>query len=907
MKASIAGIRRGSGFFALLIAAAVIPAWQALCADPASARDIDWPMRRHDGRLTAQTDLKGDFKQAPSIAWKFKLEGFRHFVSINDGGSDASAKQSVNDAALPGSNEYFSSEEGRQWTRIASNGRDVKRAEGKGAKKKVARSKEAQLLPDRPGHQIIEWELVKQAQGLDVRQAVCTTLDAGKKTEEWRSEPFDVIQNTNHIIADVDADGVLDVVLAPHYRVIVLDGRTGKTKLLHKVHDHRNYGFVCAVNLDDDPFLEFVILADFAMHMDVIDNDGKSLKTIWRYDFQDNIQSKSRIIRPGPDPVLDLDGDGKKEIIFNYFNESGDERWHVAAYDALTGEKVFDLSETYLIGTADLNGDEKPEIFCTVTSALYTPESGKLRVLDVEEGRAIVKWEHNGGRWLEASQPMPLTHSTIVARGDWNLITTPSGVKDRLSAFFIEPATTSDGQVDRLVSVTSDADGMRSIKPIEDFARSGRLDAGIEGFKENGEGKAPSLLVSFNSVDARVDSKLHGVATDALPVPKRKGVIVTHLEGEPIIIAEAGGHEIVGLQRSKSEKQQFEIKWRQEGVGPVAIADVTGDGKPEAIFSDWNVTGEGEIVARSLADGRIWKHVIAGFPSPDPEWNFGGVTTWSVGHFTDAKRDDIWCSARRSTMHSDQAWVLSTSRAEPIWSRREVRTNNTKPDERGWGCGGSDICAFDVDGDGLDDVVSLYPVNYMAAKGTDGSLIQSIDAASGLFEGVWGAYCMPSIRDFNGDGKPELLWAGQYHHGLTTLDAKVLWCQPGGAGPATAADIDGDGKLELASAGWKDGKGLRILDAATGKKRWDFELPSNAGIEIVAADIDGDGIEEFVFPVGSDLYALNTKGGEPHLVWRAPLPSPATELALADVDGDDKAEILYVGNDSTLYCLNGSE
>ena len=131
------------------------------------------------------------------------------------------------------------------------------------------------------------------------------------------------------------------------------------------------------------------------------------------------------------------------------------------------------------------------------------------------------------------------------------------------------------------------------------------------------------------------------------------------------------------------------------------------------------------------------------------------------------------------------------------------------------GPGGSFVASADVDGDGLEDVIGLYPVNYMAARGTTGALVHSISAASGLFAGVWAAYCQPMVADFDGDGREELLWCGPYHHGLTTLDASVLWYHAGGAGMAGVGDVDGDGRLELGITGWEKGEGLRCLDAAT--------------------------------------------------------------------------------------------
>jgi outer membrane protein assembly factor BamB len=339
-------------------------------------------------------------------------------------------------------------------------------------------------------------------------------------------------------------------------------------------------------------------------------------------------------------------------------------------------------------------------------------------------------------------------------------------------------------------------------------------------------------------------------------------------------------------------------------VGAVVLADVNGDGAPEVVFADWAESGEGVIVA---ADGRgktLWRHRVSGFPGPRPPWNFGGITSWWVGRYSSKDRCDVWASARRSTMHSDEAWLLRGTDGAELWHLREVRTNQTPPRGRGWGAGGSWVCSADVDHDGLEDVVSLYPVNYMAAQGTTGKLLHSVETASGVFEGVWAAYCQPIVADFNADGQEEILWCGPYHHGLTTFDARVLWYHKGGASVAGIGDVDGDGKLELGFTGWENGHGLRCLDAATGAQKWEWPMEGNPRVPVHTADIDGDGRDEFLFAIAQTLYAVNSRDSSAHLVWKVELPAAPGNLALADVDRDGKTEILFIGADSTLYCLD---
>ncbi|MFQ5809329.1 MAG: hypothetical protein ACE5JM_06895, partial [Armatimonadota bacterium] len=51
------------------------------------------------------------------------------------------------------------------------------------------------------------------------------------------------------------------------------------------------------------------------------------------------------------------------------------------------------------------------------------------------------------------------------------------------------------------------------------------------------------------------------------------------------------------------------------------------------------------------------------------------------------------------------------------------------------------------------------------------------------------------------------------------------------------ADFDGDGTLEIASAGYGDG--VRAIDPKTGRVLWSLQAPEPTGPKVAAADIDG--------------------------------------------------------------------
>ncbi len=903
--------------------------FSALCI-PAPP-DPTWPMRRHDTRLSGRAGARGGFRAAPRVAWTFRedvLEVELQATAQHGGPGDTPvAPLVIEPAKLPPPPAEPPAEE------PASQGKKKKRKRPAGAlladlhgdgRLVPDPGKAAKLIPGVKGLQTVTFDAVPGMEASLTRRAVCRAYDGPEPRVAWTSEPFDTVQNTNHVVADLDADGQLEVVLAPHYRVLILDGATGRAEHVLRFHDLRNYGFFCVAQLDADPQLEMVVVADFVLHIDVVDMDASGPRLLWRKDFEEDIQSKRRILRPGPDPVVDLDGDGRKEIVFNLYNDSRDQLWHVVALDALTGEKRLDLPGRYLGGHDDLDGDGARELLVCECPSLCVPLAGVVSVLSWSPGRGpapVMRWSRPHSRFLTREVDLPLTHSTIVARGTETAATVAPG--GGAATGFLVALLDGDREVvslaqlerdDAVLSVHLPATREVAVRSVTD-GEPGKDGGGPAGFALSFRAGATERL----ELPPPRGGRLEAVCARPIPARATRGadsdgwVTVGTWGGKPAVFTENAMGEVLAVcppgltgAPGPAGSRQPAVIWRDTGTGPVILADLDGDGSPEAVYAGASPGGEGHIVA-AAPSGRKWVRPIAGFPAPHPPWNYGGVTRWWVGRFTSPARFDIWVSARRGTMHTDEGFLLRGADGALLWQRSEVRTPGMPASTRGWGCGGGSANAADVDGDGLDDVVSLYPVNYSALSGSDGKLLKSVDAASGLFKDVWGAYATPCVADLDGDGdgEPEVFWSGPYHQGVTDLDGKVRWGRKGGTGIATVADLDGDGRLEAASTGWeKDGTGLKVLDARTGDLRWELPLPGNPRIEVTAADLDGETGDELLFATGKMLRAVGASGAGLRELWSVELPAePQGEIAVADADGDGAAELLYVGRDGTVYCL----
>jgi len=361
--------------------------------------------------------------------------------------------------------------------------------------------------------------------------------------------------------------------------------------------------------------------------------------------------------------------------------------------------------------------------------------------------------------------------------------------------------------------------------------------------------------------------------------------------------------------------------WQQPGramttqvpqmLGLVA-GDVDGDGFDEVLYVQETPKGHSRLVALGLDGSERWHYDFLDFNGRAPVWNECGTTIWAVGYFLHQGRLDVLVSNRRSIMHSDETLVLDSQEKRVVWHRDilEVKppwSYTRWPHTRGYG--GGPFAIADFDGDGLDDIVLCYPLEYSVLKGNTGE--QYIVETTGPIKGTnnfWVIGGWPLVYDLNGDGLLETLWVSSsiiLVFGCRDGCASLLWrTEPddGAAGLPAIGDTDGDGRLEIGLPGFMDG--FRCLDAATGEVLWRVPSQGSGASNCIAVDINGDGLEEFLYANGNHLLAVACRPGvEQNIVWHISLPVSVSNIAVADVSGDGKCEILAGGSDGVLYCV----
>lgn len=234
-----------------------------------------------------------------------------------------------------------------------------------------------------------------------------------------------------------------------------------------------------------------------------------------------------------------------------------------------------------------------------------------------------------------------------------------------------------------------------------------------------------------------------------------------------------------------------------------------------------------------------------------------------------------------------------------------------------WLVGPTDRYAHGVLGDAIE-------AEGVAAETANGRRLELRLPADSVFEDRY-----PRLADIDGDGDDEILVVRSYLDRGAAL--AVIRARPDGLAivaetpaiglpnrwlnPIGAADFDGDGRIEIALVEtphiggtlkifrWRDG-GLRLAAAAPGVSN--HAIGSRAFGLSAIIDVDGDGKLDILVPDRTRRKLLAFRFADDRLTPIAEIPhlAPiATDLVLADLDGNGAAEIVYALADGTVVAL----
>ena len=867
-----------------------------LIASAASLAADDWPLFRHDPQLTGRSGLKGEIAQPQVVHEHFVGAWEGWLVAARDEGADAGLTTEPRPADLPALRRRFGLEPPLHDLRGDGNLVAMPQQTGRQI---------AKILPDSPGLQSIEFDNAFGYKGGERGHLYTYEPGSDERKEVWQTPTEPNMFMPLVLLLDADGDGDPEAVVATHYRVMVFDPRTGHKDAEVRIHGYRNYGFFGAEDIDGDGRPEFVIITDFSSHVDVVDYEEGELKLLWRRDIDPDLSSRAKSVRVGPHPIVDVDGDGRWELVFNLFSDTGDGQWHAMAYDALDGSVRYDLPQRFLVGRAQLEEGRPPCLLTVDTEGSPLPRWGTLRVLRFEDGGARELWATSRARWETWDVPLlPPTRRTGATLGRQTAL-----VDEEAQIIYLRRPG-GDGQTAVCAMSWNDGDPRelwRAMGPKLEAVASRDLDS---------DGRSETLLrLQAPGPEVQVQGSGARLALEAMNSAGARATspVAADLDGDgrPEIVVNDGAGGIVAL-KVRAEQNETTQLWRVGGRAMadsqsywygVQVADVDGDGKLEVIVGGSNDAGQAELVVLNSDGRRKWSRVFPPIDGSDPFWNRGCLTHWAVVGTPDGSA--VYASVRHNLMHSDESFLLRGTDGEVIWRVRKIQCPHALR-----AVGGKAVAAADLNADGHEDVVITYPDVLFVLDGRNGEALVAHPTIGDDMPG-WTAYAVPVVVDGDGDGSAEILWtACTYTTAAFDTAGKVLWHteyrDAGGTQgcwtmPAIG-DINGDGRIELVGAGYTDG--LRAYDVATGKLLGTLEMPAPTG-PAASADINGDGLDEAIIPAGDSLWAVHMPPEGLRIAWRLKLPATPFAPIIADLDGDGQAEIAVVCSDGNLRIVDG--
>jgi outer membrane protein assembly factor BamB/tRNA A-37 threonylcarbamoyl transferase component Bud32 len=331
------------------------------------------------------------------------------------------------------------------------------------------------------------------------------------------------------------------------------------------------------------------------------------------------------------------------------------------------------------------------------------------------------------------------------------------------------------------------------------------------------------------------------------------------------------------------------VRWSRRArdavrAAPVA-ADFDGDGKVDvAAFGSFT-----KIDALHVFDGRTGRVEAVSEPAA------------SIRRPVIVPRDDGGADILAQIMNGTSTM---------LFSGRDASTLHAFPFRQAYGTPGFG----DLDGDGRPEVVALgWLAGSMPVIDT-GSWLQawSYDAPAGCWATPW-------IGDLNGDGTNELLTG--FHDGSVALyrgrASTPVWTADMGLGKHDRApavlDLDGDGTMEVLVTRTSAPFDVVVLDGSTGRETRRFDALGGPASNVAFGDVDEDGvIDLFVGPVDGTIARIDAVG---ETRWSVRVPrgawgEPGTAhgpMALADLDGDGRSELVVTTNHGRLLVLDATD
>lgn len=696
-------------------------------------------------------------------------------------------------------------------------------------------------------------------------------------------------------IGDLDGDGKADLVainlLGNNVSVL---RNTGTTTTSFAPHVDFTVGSlpntVALGDIDGDGKLDIVVTNNTSSTISVLRNTSSiGALSFTRTDFSAGNQ-------PQPLAIGDIDGDGKLDVVVgNYSNKT-----------------ISILRNTSNVGSVS---------FATFFTSFFVPNNPRSIVIgDIDgDGKTDVAVANSGSSNVVSVFRNTSSVGSMVLNAPINYATgtSPSSViiGDLDGDGKQDLAVANSGSNDVSMFLNSSIVGSISFTTTPNLA-VGSLPSSIKAGQIDSDGKLDLVVVNRgnNNVSVLRNTSSIGLLSFATHTDFAVGngpncVVVADLDGDgraELAITNASARNLIVLNNRTSSSTISFLGVNNISLGTslaaIAITDLDGDTKPDVVIVDDSINSVSVLMNTSTIG-------TASFTRTD--FTVGTLPdAVAIGDLDGDGKPDLAVANYTSNTISV---LLNTSTLGSISFSSAISLNiGTTP---------SAVAIGDIDGDGkLDLAVTGQNTNTVRVL-LNNSTIGSVNFSPATTFAVGTVPMSVAIGDIDGDGKPDLAIANQNSNNVSVLKNNS---SIGSATFASAtnfavsivprsilmADLDGDGKLDLATANRAStGTTVSVLRNTSSVGTINFATRNDFTVEtqpygIVAGDVDGDGKLDLVVSNGgnnsvsvlknnSSTGSMNFNSRTNYLVGTNPFG-----VGIADLDGNNKLDIVTINYSS---------
>lgn len=267
-------------------------------------------------------------------------------------------------------------------------------------------------LPDTPGKQIL---VLMQGYPPDEKNGYIALFDVDAKENGWACRwRYDFDKYTcfpSLLRTDYDGDGMRELVVETHSRMWFLDPATGTMEHFEgwdvAPANVRSYGLTEFTDLDGDGLEDFLCIADFAQHHEVLLNRKGRFERAWLQAWGESVTT-GKVDAAYPKPAHgDVDGDGAIEVVVGVFNGEGENAWALRVYNAVDGRLEYKSPGIVPVTLADVDGDGVADIVGNRVNTANTSLVAGACVIGFRDGEWAEKWNRDHAHFTTTAQGEP--------------------------------------------------------------------------------------------------------------------------------------------------------------------------------------------------------------------------------------------------------------------------------------------------------------------------------------------------------------------------------------------------------------------------------------------------------------------------------------------------------------------